>query len=241
MEQELWRPVAGYEGLYEVSSLGRVRSLDRVVDNNGGCDFRSGRILKPSKNKNRRGELSVSLCKDGKPVSRKIHRLVAFAFPEICGEWFEGAEVDHINGNVKDDRAENLRFVDHLTNVNNPNTKGKYAMTEEHRETLRKRMRKNNPAFNFTEEWRRKISEAGKGRKHTEESKKKMSEALKGKNFGGNSPKSIPIKRFNGITETIYDAFRTAERKTGISRSVIRSKINNGTKDKEGYKWALCS
>lgn len=238
---EEWRPVAGYEGFYEVSNLGRVRSLDRVVNNNGGADVRPGRVLKPHSNKYRRGELSVALCKEGRPLQQKIHRLVAFAFPEICGEWFEGAEVDHINGDPMDDRAENLRFVDHLTNVNNPMTKGKYTMTEEHRETIRNRMRENNPAFHYTEEWRQKIGEASKGRKHSEDSKRKMSEATMGRYLGGKSPRAISIKRFNEVTEVIYDAYRTAERETGISRSVIRGKINDGKKDKEGYKWALCS
>lgn len=47
MTEEIWKPVVGYEGLYEVSSYGRVRSLDRYVNNN---IFRKGRILKLSDN-----------------------------------------------------------------------------------------------------------------------------------------------------------------------------------------------
>lgn len=237
---EVWRPVKGYEGLYEVSNLGRVRSLDRVVNNNGGDDFREGKVLNANCNKYRRGELSVALSKEGVVNVNKIHRLVAFAFPEICGEWFKGAEVDHKNGNPQDNRADNLRFVNHYTNMNNPNTKGKYTMTEEHREVLRKRMREDNPASYYTEEWRKKIGKARIGYRFSEASKKKISEALKGRNLGGKSPRAIQIKRYNETSEKKYDAYRTAERETGISRSSIRNLIKNGRKDKEGYQWALC-
>ena len=65
---EHWKEIAGYEGLYEVSDLGRVKSLK----------YGKERILKPQKNT--RGYLKVALCKDGKVEQPKIHRLVAEAF-----------------------------------------------------------------------------------------------------------------------------------------------------------------
>ena len=52
----------------------------------------------------------------------RVHRLIAKAFPEICGEWFEGAVVDHINGNCLDNRAVNLRVCTSKENSNNPIT-----------------------------------------------------------------------------------------------------------------------
>ena len=75
---EEWRDIEGYEGLYQVSSNGRVRSLDRYVKNKGKLDFRKGKILTTSNRKN--GYLSVSLSKDGVITTHSVHRLVATAF-----------------------------------------------------------------------------------------------------------------------------------------------------------------
>lgn len=129
---EIWRPVQGYEGLYEVSNLGRVKSLDRAVNNNGGVYIRPERLLRPSK-----GEyLQVILCKEGITTTYRIHRLVAISFPEICGEYYEGAEVDHINGNAVDNRAVNLRITDHRTNMLNPYTRERFNETIKRRKAL---------------------------------------------------------------------------------------------------------
>ena len=65
---ETWKAIAGYEGIYEVSDLGRIKSLK----------YGKEKILKPGKNHG--GYLHVNLCKDGKVEQPKIHRLVAEAF-----------------------------------------------------------------------------------------------------------------------------------------------------------------
>ena len=78
---ELWKDVKDYEGLYQVSTLGRVRSLDKYIDaKNRNVDkvLRRGKILKPAYNKC--GYLRVSLYKNGKRTSFYVHRLVAKAF-----------------------------------------------------------------------------------------------------------------------------------------------------------------
>ena len=72
---EVWKPIKGYEGLYEVSNIGRVRSLR----NNHG-NYRE-KILKQQDNGD--GYLQVTLYKDGKAKHFTVHRLVAMAF---CGE-----------------------------------------------------------------------------------------------------------------------------------------------------------
>ena len=68
MKNENWKSIAGYEGLYEVSDMGRVKSLK----------YGKEKILKPGKNT--RGYLNVILFKDGKSKNSKVHRLVAEAF-----------------------------------------------------------------------------------------------------------------------------------------------------------------
>lgn len=78
MEKEIWRDIAGYEGYYQVSNFGRVRSLDKLQNYNGSMRLRKGRVLKPSND--RQGYLIVDLSKNNKAVTRTIHRLVALSF-----------------------------------------------------------------------------------------------------------------------------------------------------------------
>ena len=87
--QEKWRPVVGYEGLYEVSNLGRVRRI---------------RIVEPTKKKH--GYMQISLVgKDGVRRSHRLHRIVATAFiPNPEGK----PQVNHRDENPENNRADNL-------------------------------------------------------------------------------------------------------------------------------------
>lgn len=106
---ERWLPVVGYEGKYEVSSTGRVRSLSRRVEHRDGTDrWLDGRILKATAD--RKGHLYVSL---GAGNRRWVHRLVIEAF---VGPIPEGKMVLHWNDIPGDNRIENLRIGDHREN-----------------------------------------------------------------------------------------------------------------------------
>lgn len=79
MEEEVWKDVKGYEGLYQVSDKGRIRSVDRVVNTCYGSKmYIKSKILKPVKYKG--GYLRIDLCKEGTKRLYLIHRLVAEAF-----------------------------------------------------------------------------------------------------------------------------------------------------------------
>ena len=103
MEQEIWKDVVGYEGLYRVSNLGRFFSLK---DNS---------IM--SLYDDRRGYLKVFLIKDSKMKTKKVHRLVAQAF--IHNEENKPC-IDHIDGNTKNNAVSNLRWCTYKENSNFP-------------------------------------------------------------------------------------------------------------------------
>ena len=105
---EIWKPIVGHEG-YEVSNLGRVRSLDRAwtqLSRAGRPYVRTvrGRLLRVRSNNRRGGYRQVEL---GKNATHRVCGLVAGAF---LGPRAEGHVVRHKNGNPTDDRAANLCY-----------------------------------------------------------------------------------------------------------------------------------
>lgn len=108
---EIWKDIPGYEGLYQVSNHGRVKSLERWVQNHGKTQHHPEIIKNPSRKSN--GYLTLQLYKDNKPKNCYIHRLVAEAFvPNANGK----ETVNHINGNKHDNRAENLEWSTYAEN-----------------------------------------------------------------------------------------------------------------------------
>lgn len=100
--EEIWKDIEGYEGKYQVSNLGRVRSLDRKIGNY----FRQGKVLKPCVTRN--GYLQVYLYnKNSIMKPRRIHRLVANAF---IPKPKDKLEVNHIDGNKNNNNMENLEW-----------------------------------------------------------------------------------------------------------------------------------
>lgn len=118
MQEEIWKPVIGFEGYYEVSNLGNVRSVERYVKQADHLRFVRQRIKKQVIN--RYGYPVVTLCRERKSQQYRVHRLVAEAFiPNPENKPF----VDHINTNKLDFSIDNLRWVDAKENANNENTK----------------------------------------------------------------------------------------------------------------------
>lgn len=147
-EKEIWRPVKGYEGKYEVSNMGRVRSLTFNKSN-------KSRILKCGTSSTH-SYYKVSLCKDGVPCVFRVHRLVAEAFvpnPE------NKPVVNHINENTHDNRASNLNWMTIAENLNWGGARTRQALAH-----------KGTPAWN-----KGKPAWWMKGKNFSEETKIKMS------------------------------------------------------------------
>ncbi len=105
---EVWKPIAGYEDLYEVSSAGQIRSLDRLIDRTSsrqGSYTLKGRILKTRADSD--GYMLVDLNSGGNPCTFKVHRLVAEAFIPNPSNL---PQVDHRDGRRFNNHKENLKW-----------------------------------------------------------------------------------------------------------------------------------
>lgn len=123
--EEIWKDIEGYEGLYQVSNQGRVRSLGRTVINNGSIQLIKGKILKSMNNGF--GYLYINLCKNSKIKRTAIHRLVAKAFISNPNNL---PQVNHKNEIKSDNRAENLEWCDSKYNANYGNRNVKCTETK---------------------------------------------------------------------------------------------------------------
>ena len=109
-ENEVWKDVVGYEGLYKVSDRGNVYSVERMSSQGNKI---GGRMLKPIRHGN--GYIRVSLCKNGIKKNKRVHRLVAEAFipnPEKL------PQVNHKDENPSNNEFSNLEWCDARYNSN---------------------------------------------------------------------------------------------------------------------------
>lgn len=226
---EIWKPIFGFEGLYEVSSLGRVKNIPHWVtrdyvkkDGVRVTDrlFVKEKILTPKKkyhhrNRNKGNDayyLGFSLRKAGKYINKMLHKIIAEAFipnPENkpC--------IDHINGDPLDNRIENLRWCTYKENNNYPIAKARKA-----------------------------ISAVGirKGWKHTEEFKQMISAKLKGreikKEWFAHRLKKVYQYSINGDFIAEYESMTEASKKVGISSGQLSDCCRGKHKTGKGFVWS---
>lgn len=101
--REQWRAIPGWDLLYQVSNLGRVRSLPRITRSG----LMGGSVLKPANAKNHSRYLRVRLRDSGRAQQIDVHRLVLIAFRGPCPD---GMECRHLDGNRHNPRLSNLRW-----------------------------------------------------------------------------------------------------------------------------------
>ena len=133
LQGEEWRDVVGYEGLYMVSSIGRIAAMWKTIYSTK----RTTQRKKPKLMKQTKGKhstlfyYSVNLYKNinGKSTARPttVHRIVANSFLDNPNGF---TEVDHINGNSLDNRVENLRWCSHSTNMSNEHAIKKQSISQ---------------------------------------------------------------------------------------------------------------
>ena len=210
MDNEIWKDILGYEGLYQISNKGRVKSFQ------GG----KVKILKGCLTAD--GYPQVTLSKNGEQKRKIVGRLVAEMFiPNPDNKPY----IDHINTIRDDNRVCNLRWVTHTENMNNELTLQhlkERVCTEETRRKMsevRKGMLagEKNPMY---------------GKQHSEEVRKKLSEKMKGKNIGKGGKK---VRCIN--TDEVFISIGEASRKLNRDASDITRCCKGKKKDVKGYRF----
>ena len=222
--EEIWKDVVGYEGYYQVSNLGRVRSLDRIASNGRKI---KGKILSTKVNTPPYYP-RVSLSVNGKMKLVQVHRLVAQAFvynpdPE------HKTQVGHKDESRTNNRADNLEWVTPKENSNMP--------------LHRERVSKANEGKVLSTETKSKISLSQKGKykgeknpfynkHHTNETKKKMSDIKKMTYQGGNHPQAKKVVCDN----IVYGSAVEASKALNINRNTLKCWLNGSNKMPKEWK-----
>lgn len=212
--KEIWKDIKGYEGLYQVSNKGRVKSLDRVVKNGIKYNHIKQHVMKTRING--RGYIAVMLCKNGVRKMIAVHRLVAEAFIQNPDN---KPVVDHINTIRTDNRVENLRWCTIKENCNNELTRKKlsgdcHPMKGKH----------------HSEEAKQKISIGNKGNRNPNYRK-----------FDYDHHSSKIVLMFTKCGDFIreFGSLMGAFRETGIAPQSISLCCSGKRKTAGGYVWRL--
>lgn len=114
MEKEIWKNIVGYEGYYQASNTGKIKSLDRFITSaNGKTQFRSGSIMKQRKNK--KGYKTVRLSKNGKAKNKFVHVLVLESFEKRPHGL---TQINHKDENKENNNLTNLEYCTNYYNQN---------------------------------------------------------------------------------------------------------------------------
>ena len=214
MSEEVWKPIKGYEGIYEVSSYGRVRSLTRyiTIQDPRGSYMRKlhGRIMTPHKMTN--GYLVIRLSQDCEEANCLIHRLVALAF--VSG-YRDGLIINHKDRDKTNNKADNLEWVTYQENNRYMDAHIKRAQ-ERHKKFMLQQML------------------------HPKPPKPKVSREVHARHISENNAKNMAVLQYdkdgNFIAE--YRSQNEAARNVGLkSGSSITMVLSGMKKTAAGYYW----
>lgn len=113
-ENEIWTPLKNFEGFYEISTYGRIKTVERIIYTNNNGYIKQNSFIKKQQ-KHYRGYLTVSLKKNGKIYKKYVHRLVAETFIPNPNNL---PQINHKDENKKNNCVDNLEWCDNIYNMN---------------------------------------------------------------------------------------------------------------------------
>lgn len=233
--KEIWKDVIGYEGLYQVSNFGNVRSVDRVIHlSNGQSRFVPGKtkVLR----KNNQGYSVVGLYDKDRQKAALVHRLVATAhIPNPEGK----PCIDHIDGNRTNNNVDNLRWCTQKENCENPITLNRF------REKVKRGEEHHCYGKPRPKEAIEKFSRTMKSKVHTIEEHESLVMWAKTcrKVRGGEHPKARRIEQYSldGKLLRTWDSIADAARFYGKRDTLISQNLRGVGKTAFGYIWKYAS
>lgn len=208
MIEEIWKPVLGYENLYEVSNCGNVRSVEHYTEHGNNKMIVYGKLLSKVRN-TKNGYLYVTLSKNGKRKTAMVHRLVATAFiPNPDNKRC----IDHIDGSRDNNAAHNLRWCSHKENMNYPIAKERLSISHK--------------GYIPTEE--SKIKRLQSWVKNG----KPMNRPINNR-----KSKAVEQVDMNGLVVSTFPSMQEVKRRLGYSPSNICLCCKGETDKAYGYKW----
>lgn len=211
-DDEFWKDINDYEGLYMVSNLGRVKSLNYR---------RTGkeRLMKPSPDK--WGYLRVNLCKNGEQESCLVHQLVMEAFVGKCPD---GYEVDHYDWKPSNNRLSNLRYLLAKENYSRKSPEWLQNVSEANKKKAQ------------DQNWQKKHAEAMQKLHQDQNWRKSQAEAVRKANS-----KPVDQFTLDGQFVKRWPSATDAVKELGIKNSSISQCINGKRKSAGGFKWQYAS
>lgn len=211
--KEIWKAVLGYEGLYEVSDIGRVRSLNY---------HREGKVKNLKSVKDKKGYEVIGLLRYGRQKLFKVHRLVWESFN---GPIPSGMQIDHINTVRDDNRLANLRVVTPKENSNNPITLAR------NREVIRETVKRRSENTQWLENLREGVKRRSQDVKWLEANRESTRKS-----------RNKPVLQLDKVTGEVIRCWECAadvERELGFNHSNIAACCKGKRNSAGGYRWCF--
>ena len=209
--KEIWKAVLGYEGLYEVSDIGRVRSLNY---------HREGKVKNLKNVKDNNGYEVVGLCRYGRQKLFKVHRLVWEAF---VGQIPDELQIDHINTVRDDNRLSNLRVVTPKENNANPIT------AERNRKAIREVVKHRSKNTQWLENLREGVKRRSQDVKWLEANRESTRKSR--------NKTVLQLDKTTGEVIREWECARDVERELGFNHSNIAACCQGKRNSAGGYRW----
>jgi len=236
--EEIWKDIENFSGIYQVSNLGRVKTLPRMVWNHNGYYIRKPQLL--TQRTNYKGYLVVSLTKEhSNDKNVFVHRIVAKAFIQNPKP-SEYDQINHIDGIKTNNHVDNLEWCTSKYNCNygTRNIRLSTALKGRHfTDEWKQKLSQNKIGITLSEIVKQNISSGHKGIIFTEEHKQKISQKLRDYKTQTVGKKVKQIDISNNEIIKIWDSLRAIEYELGFAHNCISRACQRENNIYKNFKW----